>query len=581
MTAERPLKPSGIVRALARSAQYAEPFMVTLAIIGIVGNPLFYLVWTLLIPQPFEDLGIRLAISALCVPIAFHKRWPSALRRWLPLYWHAALLITVPFQFSLFMFLNQYSLPWVLTVMAGSFLITFFMHWALAVGQYVAGTTLAYGVFLMTGWQDESIKIPLEIFVVYLFTLFVGSAVNLRLQRSREAEAAMGRRLRTLAGQNAALMRERNELLGHFLNNTVIERLRSFEDRYGLEEALARMTQHERRFCALMQADIRSFSKMFDGDNELQVAQLIAQCYSEITSIGQDLAVLKPVGDCIFLYSDIEQSREEAVLNVFSLACVFVQSVERVNENAQALHASPMNFGIALHAGEVVYGNLASETLIDPTVMGLNVNLTARLEELTKVQSVQDQLGPNGLLLSEEFVWLLRKAGVSLPGAQLLDLAVLGASVRDFPQLSRLYGLPRPSVLEFAASARERIRVARVSRIPRLLHAEHSRHREVEYYYEMSGSGPNLVWSIFVDVSRWPTQRVDELLRTRFQHLKATMSGDNERWLALSTENEPGSYDETDVEAWVMELIDHLVGPEVAAAAATPNAPRAWSDSRF
>lgn len=579
MTAERPLKPSGIVRALTRSAQYAEPFMVTLAIIGIVGNPLFYLVWTLLIPQPFESIWLRLAVSAVCVPIALHKRWPPALRRWLPLYWHLALLIAVPFQFSLFMFLNQYALPWVLTVIAGTFLITFFMHWALAVGLYVTGTTLAYGAFLLSGHEDLAVKIPREIFVVYLFTLFVGSAVNLRLQRSREAEAAMDRRLRTLAGQNAALMRERNDLLGHFLNNTVIERLRSFEDRYGLAEALTRMTRHERRFCALMQADIRSFSKMFDGENELQVAQLIAQCYSEITSIGQDLAVLKPVGDCIFLYSDIEQSREDAVLNVFSLACVFVQSVERVNETAQSLQASPMNFGIALHAGEVVYGNLASETLIDPTVMGLNVNLTARLEELTKVPAVQDRLGANGLLMSEEFVWLLRKAGVGLPGVMLLELPDLGATVRDFPQLTRLYGLPKPAVLEFAASARERIRVARVSRIPRLLHAEHSRHRDVEYYYEMSGSGPNLVWSIFVDVSRWPASRVDELLRGRFQHLKATISGDDERWLALSTENEPGSYDETDVETWVMELIDHLVGPD--AAPASPSPPRIWSDSRF
>jgi hypothetical protein len=136
-------------------------------------------------------------------------------------------------------------------------------------------------------------------------------------------------------------------------------------------------------------------------------------------------------------------------------------------------------------------------------------------------------------------------------------------------------------VLEFAASARERIRVARVSRIPRLLHAEHSRHREVEYYYEMSGSGPNLVWSIFVDVSRWPTPRVDELLRTRFQHLKATISGDDERWLALSTENEPGSYDETDVEAWVLELIDHLVGPDTDTGPAAPTAPKVWTDSRF
>jgi len=101
----------------------------------------------------------------------------------------------------------------------------------------------------------------------------------------------------------------------------------------------------------------------------------------------------------------------------------------------------------------------------------------------------------------------------------------------------------------------------------------------VEYYYEMSGSGPNLVWSIFVDVSRWPTPRVDELLRTRFQHLKATISGDDERWLALSTENDPGSYDETDVEAWVLELIDHLVGPDAGPGA--PSVPRLWTDSRF
>ena len=579
MTAPRPPKTEVIGRMLARSARYAEPFMVTLAVIGIVGNPLFYLVWTALIPQSYESLELRLAVSAVCVPIALHRQWPRALKRWLPLYWHLALMVVVPFQFSLLMFLNAYSLLWVMTVIAGTFLITFFMHWALAVGVYMAGVALAYGAFVLTGHEDLGGSIPLEIFVVYLFTLFVGSAVNLRLQRSRQAEAQLTRRLRTLAGQNAALMRERNDLLGHFLNNTVIERLRSFEERYGLQEALARMTRHERRFCALMQADIRSFSKMFESDNELQVAQLVAQCYSEITSIGQDLAVLKPVGDCIFLYSDIDQSREEAVLNVFSLACVFVQSVERVNDNIRALRASPMNFGIALHAGEVVYGNLASETLIDPTVMGLNVNLTARLEELTKAPAVQALLGANGLLMSEEFMWLLRKTGVSLPSVKLLDLAELGTSIRDFPNVTRLYGLPQAAVLEFASSARERIRVARVSRIPHLLHAEHSRHREVEYYYEMSGTGPNLVWSIFVDVSRWPTPQVDAVLRTHFQHLTATISGEDERWLALSTEDEPGSYDESDVEAWILELIDRLAGPALAAKAPSP--PQAWNDSNF
>lgn len=553
------MKLGGFERALASSAQFAGPFMVTAALIAIIGNPLFYFVWKFLLPQPYESLALRLAAIVICIPVALHPWWPERLKRWLPAYWHLAIMFTVPYLFSLLMFLNHFSLPWVLTVIAGTFLLTFFMDWTFAAGTFFAGTLLAYGSFHLLRNEHLLLAIPYEIFVVYLFTLFVGSTLNQRLRQAREAEASLVRRLRSLAGQNASLMRDRNQLLGHFLNNAVIARLRRFELQYGLDEALNRMTHREQIFCGLMQADIRGFSKMFVGENELEVAQLVAQCYSEITSIGQDIAVLKPVGDCIFLYSDIDQSREDAVNNVFSLACIFVESIERVNGTLAAAHAMPISFGIGLHAGNVIYGNLASDTMVDPTVIGTNVNLTARLEEFTKAPEVLDLIGPNGMVLTEEFVWLLRKSGFAVPGLVVLDLTALGTSVRDFPAVERLYGLARESALEFAPVARERIRSTRFSFQQNLQQEPRSRHRDVEFYYEMTGSGPNIVWTMYVDVSRWPRERVHTVLREHFAHLTSALGAGEERWLVLSTGDDPGQYDETDVEAVVLELIDRLV----------------------
>jgi class 3 adenylate cyclase len=358
------------------------------------------------------------------------------------------------------------------------------------------------------------------------------------------------------------MMRERNKLLGHFLNNTVVAQLRRYESELGFDAALSRITRQERRYCAMMQADIRNFTRMFSGENELEVAQLVAQCFSEITTVGQDLSIIKPIGDCIFLYSDVDQGREDAVLNVLALACVFVESVERVNQNLVSAAATPLNFGVAVHCGDVIYGNLASETLIDPTVIGVNVNRTARMEELTKSPVVRERLGSNAIVLSEEFCWQLRKAGRNVPGLLALELRELGVTLRDFPAVERVHALPRQAVLAQGVWAHERIRSARLARAPRLHQSEYSRHKNVEYYYEMYGSGPNVVWSMFVNVSAYPVERVREILQRHFDQLKYSISAGAERWLTMSTDDQPGEYDETDVEASIIALIERLTGAD-------------------
>ncbi|MDX1376551.1 MAG: adenylate/guanylate cyclase domain-containing protein, partial [Burkholderiales bacterium] len=550
-----------LARLLVRSAEFAEPFMATAALIGLVGHPLFYLIWSAVFPQPYENLALRIVGGAICLPLVLKARWPDALKRWLPLYWHAVVTFQIPFFFTLLMLLNGYALPWVLTFVGGAFLLTFFVHWRLAIAMFVIGTGAAFGAYGLFAPYAFPALPPYEIFVVYLFVLGVGSAINRKLQASREAEAALERRLRAMSGQNATIMRERNKLLGHFLNNTVVARLRRYESELGLDAALTQMTRQEKRYCAMMQADIRNFTRMFSGQNELEIARLVAQCFSEITTVGQDLSVIKPVGDCIFLYSDVEQDHADAVLNVLALACVFVESVGRVNRTLRRSGAAPLNFGVAVHAGNVVYGNLASDTLIDPTVIGVNVNRTARLEELTKSPTVRERVGANAVILSEEFVWQLRKAGLSLPDLITLDLPALNVTLRDFPEVERVHALRYEAALALSAWARERIRAARLGRAPRMQQAEYSRHRDVEYYTEMYGSGPNVVWSMFVNVSPYPLERVREILRRHFGHLRCTVSPGAERWLALSTENAPGAYDETDVEAWIIELIERLSAP--------------------
>jgi adenylate cyclase len=56
-----------------------------------------------------------------------------------------------------------------------------------------------------------------------------------------------------------------------------------------------------------------------------------------------------------------------------------------------------IEYGLALHIGDVMYGNIGSDTRLDFTVIGPAVNLTARIESMCRPLGQQ-------LLLSSDFV---------------------------------------------------------------------------------------------------------------------------------------------------------------------------------
>src|SRR6185437_5371268 len=115
------------------------------------------------------------------------------------------------------------------------------------------------------------------------------------------------------------------------------------------------------------------------------------------------------------------------------------------NQRRQLEHGDALNFGIAVHYGEVVVGNLSSDSCIDYTVIGPNVNMVARLEELTKYHQVSGVIGANGAIVSAEAAAsLVRHKDAPL---RTLGLAALGVAVRSFSQIQSVRALTAEDAL--------------------------------------------------------------------------------------------------------------------------------------
>ena len=183
-----------------------------------------------------------------------------------------------------------------------------------------------------------------------------------------------------------------HDLLGAYLGGDAAERVSTGQVQRGSVSRIA---------AAILCADVRGFTNFAEETVPEEVTRRlngIFDCLGDpVRAAGGE--ILKFLGDgvlAVFLPSD---GANMAIVTPAALAAAreILARVEALNATETAAGNPPLGLDIALHAGEVTYGNIGTADRLDFTVIGPAVNEAARLEGLCK------ELG-TPILISKSFM---------------------------------------------------------------------------------------------------------------------------------------------------------------------------------
>lgn len=156
---------------------------------------------------------------------------------------------------------------------------------------------------------------------------------------------------------------------------------------------------------ALWLSDIREFTALSEKLDHTEIFSLLNNYFQCLADAVKDYGgeILKFIGDAALVIFPVDQdtTAHKACENALKAAKQSFANVHEINVERRACNKPDIHFGIGLHFGPVVYGNVGALDRLDFTVTGPAVNLTARLESLTKETG-------KPLLLSSNFTKQLR-----------------------------------------------------------------------------------------------------------------------------------------------------------------------------
>lgn len=154
---------------------------------------------------------------------------------------------------------------------------------------------------------------------------------------------------------------------------------------------------------ALWFSDLRAFTKFTETLPAKDVLDLLnayfEYVHSAVTAHGGE--ILRFIGDAMLIVfpvqpgKDPDKARRVACRAALDAAVDAFSSLAVMNRLRRRDGKPEIQFGVGLHFGHVVYGNVGAPGRLDFTVMGPAVNRTSRMESLTKELGIP-------LLLSEE-----------------------------------------------------------------------------------------------------------------------------------------------------------------------------------
>jgi class 3 adenylate cyclase/CheY-like chemotaxis protein len=232
-------------------------------------------------------------------------------------------------------------------------------------------------IFLTALTETENEQLGIELGAVDYISKPVSPPIVLARVRSHVALA-----------QRSALLDQLADKLSHYLPPQVYRSI--FEGRQGVEIAA------QRRRLTIFFSDIKDFTETTEEMEPEDVTYLVNDYFSEMSHIALEhgATIDKFIGDAMLMFFGDPETRgeREDALQCVRMAVKMQRRMVALQQRWAARgYARPFHMRVGINTGFCNVGNFGSDSRMDYTIIGAEVNLASRLEQLAE---------PDGIMLS-------------------------------------------------------------------------------------------------------------------------------------------------------------------------------------
>jgi len=138
---------------------------------------------------------------------------------------------------------------------------------------------------------------------------------------------------------------------------------------------------------ALLFADLRGFTSLSEANEPAAMIAALDAWFDRVAGAVHAFGgeVLKFIGDGVLAIFPVTGAPGEACEAALRAVIAARAGMAHLDATRQAQGLWPLPFGVALHLGEILWGNIGSADRLDFTAIGPAVNLVSRLEGLCRL----------------------------------------------------------------------------------------------------------------------------------------------------------------------------------------------------